>query len=86
MHVLNKSTKEVEQIELEILEDLLGAGSEVHMNDLDMLDMMLFVKDSHSVSDTAYHEMAQLCKELPRQYKIKERIKELNKHWNINAK
>ena len=66
VHVLNKSTKEVEQIELESLEDLLGAGSEVHMNDLDMLDMMLFVKDSHSVSDTAYHEMSQLCKELPR--------------------
>ena len=45
--------------------------------------MMLFVKDSYSVSDVAYHEMAQLCKQLPRQYKIKERIKDLNKLWNI---
>ena len=45
--------------------------------------MMLFVKDSYSVSDVAYHEMAQLCKQSPRQYKLKERIKDLNRLWNI---
>ena len=83
VQVLNKSTKQVEQIELENVEELLGDSSEVHTNDLDLLDMMLFVKDSYSVSDVAYHEMAQLCKQLPRQYKIKERIKDLNRLWNI---
>ena len=83
IQVLNKSTNQVEQIELENVEELLGDTSEVHTNDLNLLDMMLFVKDSYSVSDVAYHEMAQLCKQLPRQYKIKEQIKDLNKLWNI---
>ena len=72
LQVLSKSTKQVEQIELENVDELLGDSSEVHTNDLDSLDMMLFVKDSYSVSDVAYYEMAQLCKQLPRQYKIKE--------------
>ena len=57
------------------VEELLGDSSDIHTSDLDLLDMMLFVKDSHSISDIAYHEMAQLCKQLPRQYKVK--------LWNI---
>ena len=80
IRVLNKLTKQVEQIEFENVEELLGDSSEVHANDLDMI---LLVKDSYSVSDVAYHEMGQLCKQLPRQYKIKEQIKDLNEHWNI---
>ena len=45
--------------------------------------MMLYVKDYHNVSHAAYHELTQVCAQMPRQYKIKDRIAELNKLWNI---
>ncbi len=35
------------------------------------------------MSDSAYHEMAKVCREMPRHYKLKRRIKELNERWNI---
>ena len=54
-------------------------------SDLDILDMMLYVKDSYNVSHTAYHELTQVCAQMPRQYKIKDRIRELNKLWNITS-
>ncbi len=35
------------------------------------------------VNHCAYHEMAKVCREMPRHYKIKGQIKELNEQWNI---
>ena len=64
IQVLNNGTKQVEDITLEKVEDILGTSSDVHPTDLDRLDMLLFVKDSYGVSNTACHEMAQLCKTL----------------------
>lgn len=43
--------------------------------------MMLYVKDRYNVSGTAYHEMARLCKEMPRHLKLKQKISELNRLW-----
>ena len=51
--------------------------------ELDKLDMAIYIKDKYNITGNAYHEMAQLFKEMPRHYKIKDRIKELNKAWNI---
>ena len=45
--------------------------------DVDMISMMLYVKDKYNVSGTAYHEMAS------RHYRLKQRISELNSKWNI---
>ncbi len=45
--------------------------------------MLLYVKDRYDVSGGAYHEMTKVCKTLPRSYKLKRRISELNKLWNI---
>ena len=70
--VRNNSTKEIKEITLGNVEELLGASSEVQLNDLDVLNMMLYVKDYYNVSDSAYHKMTQICKQLPRHYKIKE--------------
>ena len=83
--LLNKSTGSLEEIRLENVENLLGEGinSDVNTTDLDMLNMIIYVKDSYNVSNVAYREMAQICKQLPRHYKVKERISELNKQWNI---
>ena len=44
---------------------------------------MMFIKDRYNVSGGAYHELSQVCKGMPRHYKLKDRICELNKLWNI---
>lgn len=64
--------------------DILGNDEEsISTDDIDILNMMILVKDQYNVSGRAYHEMARICKEMPRHYRIKERIGELNKLWNI---
>lgn len=55
----------------------------VSNDDLDMLNMILFVKDRYNISGEAYHQLARICKDLPRHWKLKRRIKELNSLWNI---
>ena len=45
--------------------------------------MMLYVKDRFSISGRAYHEMAKLCKAMPKHYKLKMKISELNHVWEI---
>ena len=54
--------------------------------DKDTLDMvnniMLYISDCYNVSDGAYHELAKVCREMPRQYRLTEQIN-LNKLWNI---
>ena len=100
--------------------DLLGPDeSTIPENDIDILNMLLYLKDRYNISGTdtfklklcvshyslcthvnlplyklinvyvnvcignAYHEMAQLFKSMPRHYKLKNRIAELNTMWNI---
>ena len=48
-----------------------------------MINMLLFVKDKYDVSGRAYHELASICKQLPRHYKLQRRSSELNELWNI---
>ena len=65
--------------------DLLGPDESGITNDqVDTLNMMLYIKDRYNVSGGAYHEMAQICKALPRHYRLKDRVAELNKRWNIH--
>ena len=35
-------------------------------NDLDQLNVMLYVKEKFGISNQAYHEMSMACKSLPR--------------------
>ena len=57
---------------------------EISDEELDTINMILYVKDRYNISGGgAYHEMAQLLKEMPCHYRLKERINELNKKWNI---
>ena len=49
----------------------------------DTISMTLYVKDRYNVSNDAYHEMGRICRSMPRQYCLKQRISELNKLWNI---
>ena len=82
---VSMSTGKTELIDLrnEALAELFRYEDEVNGDDVDMIDMTLYVKDWYNVSHDAYHELAKLCKEMPRQYKIKQRISELNSRWDI---
>ena len=80
----NKRTGEVETVALN--SDVLGEdASAMSQDDLDMLHMMLYIKDKFNVSGEAYHRMARLCKAMPRHYKLKQRIAELNRQWNFTS-
>lgn len=61
---------------------LFGSNERISEDNLDVINMMLYVKDWYNVSREAYHEFASICKELSRHYKIKDRIRELNKVWH----
>ena len=78
--ITNDETGDAETIKLDTEEIFHG---EEGQEELDKLDMAIYIKDKYNISGNAYHEMAQLFKEMPRHYKIKDRIKELNKAWNI---
>ena len=82
IHVRNDLTGETETITLET-PNLHSAQDSLDETELDTLNMMLYVKDKYNISGCAYHEMAQLCKKMPRHYQLKQRIAELNKLWNI---
>lgn len=83
--VMNSETRELEQITLrKDLERALNArGEHISRDEADMISMMLYVKDKYHVSGNAYHEMASLCREMPRHYKLKQKIAELNSRWNF---
>lgn len=85
VEVKNTRTGENEKIDLrsEELIELFGSEEEVTEERLDMLNMILLIKDSYNISGGAYHELAAICKSLPRHYKIKQRIRKLNELWNI---
>ena len=84
LEALNTKTGDVEAIVLnpERSEEVFGQ-SEITDNELDTINMLLFVKDKYDVSGRAYHEFATVCKQLPRHYKLKRRISELNTLWSI---
>ena len=65
------------------LDELFGQCDDLDKDSLDTVNMMLFIKDWYNVSDGAYHELAKVCKEMPRQYRLRQRITELNSLWNI---
>lgn len=62
---------------------MFGSEEVVTEESVDMLNMILLIKDSYNISGGAYHELAAICKSLPRHYKIKQRIRKLNELWNI---
>ena len=62
---------------------LFGSADNTSEENLAIINMLPFVKDWYKISGEAYHELASICKALPRHYGIKQRITELNRLWNI---
>lgn len=82
IEVRNDKTGETELLQLHP-NSLLDTEETISEEQQSIVNMLLYVKDRHNVSGDAYHEMAQLCKAMPRHYKLKQRIAELNRLWNI---
>ena len=79
MVVQNQQTNAIETIEM-----VQSTQEEPSQDDVDAkLLSMLFIKERYGVSHSAYHEMAKLCKQLPRQCQLQKKIKELNEKWEI---
>ena len=81
--IVNNTTGIEETLDWDV-EGLLGPDEhDIPQSDKDIIDMMLYIKDKYNISGGAYQELSQLCKTMPRHYKLKDRIRELNKVWNI---
>ena len=64
------------------LEDALNlCDEEVGEKEADLVSMN--IKDCYNISGNAYHELASLCRQMPRHYRLKDRISELNSKWHI---
>lgn len=53
--------------------------------DIDQINLLLYTKERFNVSNEAYHELSMICKDLPRSWKVRERIKAINSKWNLSS-
>ena len=82
--VMNTRTNVLETFSIrKDLERALSLNEEIGEQEADVVSMMLYVKDRYNISGSAYHELASLCRQMPRHYRLKERIAELNSKWSI---
>ena len=83
--VMNTRTNALETFSIrKDLERALNLNEEeIGEQEADVVSMMLYVKDRYNISGSAYHELASLCRQMPRHYRLKERIAELNSKWSI---
>ena len=77
MQLKNKDTGSTEIIQV-------NKQSEKETTDSDTLHKILYAKERFSISNEAYHELSMLDSALPRSWKLKAEIKEMNKKWKIS--
>ena len=53
--------------------------------EIDGINFLLYTKERFDISNEGYHELSIICKELPRSWKVQERIKALNSKWNLSS-
>ena len=56
---------------------------ELTNDDLDNINMWLYLKDKFNISNEAWHEISMKAVDVPSKHAIGKRIKELNKNWNL---
>ena len=72
----------VEEGELQLLD---SEPQELTDNDLDDINMWVYIKDKFNISNEAWHELAMKCKDLPTKYKIYKHLDKLNANWNLKS-
>ena len=74
--VLNKETSYTEIVC--VRKDLKAAlnldGEDLGQQEVDMISMMLYVKDRYHISGNAYHEFASFCHAILRRYRLKQKL------------
>ena len=45
--------------------------------------MWIYIKDTFNISNEAWHELATQTKQMPSNYKIEKKLKELNAKWDL---
>ena len=64
-------------------EGAFGEKAVLDQDDLQSINMMLYVKEKYGISNQAYHELSMSCKSMPRSWKLMEQVRDLNKKWDI---
>lgn len=85
VEVFNENIQEFETINLvDEGEVNMSSDTETLTNkEIDDINLLLFTKERFNLSNDAYDELSMTCKELPRSWKVQERIRALNKKWNL---
>ena len=86
IEVLNTDTNQYETFNLVGEGELTFTDSdpkELTNDDLDNINMWLYLKDKFNISNEAWYEIATKANGVPNTYSIKKRIKELNSKWNL---
>ena len=52
---------------------MFGEADEISEDAVNTINMMLYIKDWHNLSDSAYHELAKVCTQMPQPHKLRER-------------
>lgn len=87
VEVFNENTHEYETITL-VDEENIHPSSQTEVltdQDIDEINLLLYSKERFNVSNEAYYELSMICKDLPRSWKVQERIKALNSKWNLSS-
>ena len=58
---------------------------ELTYNDLDNINMWLYLKDKFNISNEAWHEISMKANGVPKTYATKKRIIEINSKWALRA-
>ena len=85
VEIFHENTQEYETLTLVDKEDIqTSSRTETLTNEeIDEINLLLHTKERFNISNEAYHEIAMICKDLPRSWKVQERIKALNSKWNL---
>ena len=86
VEIFNEETEKYEVIDL--LENRICAAStlaeeRITKVDINNINMLLLIKDKFNISNSAYHEIASACKQLPRGCNLIKQLTQINKQWNI---
>ena len=82
VEIYNYETDSYEVLSL-VDEGVFGEKAVLDQDDLQSINMMLYVKEKFGISNQAYHELSMSCKSMPRSWKLREQVKYLNEKWDI---
>lgn len=87
VEIFHENTQEYETLTLVDNNNIQNSSRAETVTDeeIDDINLLLYTKERFNISNEAYHELSMICKELPRSWKVKERIKALNSKWNLSS-